>query len=193
VWGAGQVNGQLLVTRWNGAAWQHIPSPTGVTSKTEILGSETIVGTSPSSAWLFVSSHKAGSSNGTTVAEHWTGSTWAKAARFPGSLAVSAAVAPSATSVWAFGAPYSGGAAYAERYNGSTWTRVSFPAAAPLQVSAVSAGDIWAISRTTSTPKSRIPAAIEHWNGSQWKPAGLPRIPLSSKPAQHVEACGRAE
>jgi hypothetical protein len=185
VWGAGQTPAGILVTRWNGAAWQNIPSPTGVTSATVKYDGDEIVGTSPSNAWLFVATYTSGGHKGATVAEHWTGHSWAKDARFPASLALSAAVAPSADSVWAFGDSYSGGAAYAEHYNGKTWTRVSFPGVAPFQVSAVSATDIWAMSTTATTPKTRILGTIEHWNGTQWKTAALPRLTVPSKPAPH--------
>lgn len=177
VWGAG-VGAGLLVTRWNGSAWRHISSPAGVTSATMRARSAAIAATSPSNAWLFVSTFAPSTGKQAAVVEHWTGGGWVKSARFPASQSISTAVATSATSVWAFGSSASGTATYAERYNGSTWRRVSFPALVPFQVSAVSASDIWAISRVAAT--GGIRATIEHWNGSAWRTVGLPRIPLPS-------------
>jgi hypothetical protein len=182
VWGVGTTQSQLFATRWNGGAWQSVPSPAGVTSATLRLHGIAIAATSPSNAWVFATTYAPSTGKIATVAEHWTGSSWTKDARFPASQDIATAIAPSAASVWAFGSSLSGNATYAEHYNGSTWTRVSFPALAPLQVSAVSASDIWAISGVAVTPKNGIRATIEHWNGSAWQVVGLPRLSLPAGP-----------
>jgi hypothetical protein len=62
--------------------------------------------------------------------------------------------------VWVFGLDAS---PYAARYNGRGWVKVRLPAA-PDQVSAVSADDIWALRKNQAW----------HWTGGKWAAGKIP-------------------
>jgi hypothetical protein len=168
-----------LAARWNGRGWQSIPAPAGATG-----AFAAVAATSAANAWAFL--WPKGSPAGPDLAEHWTGRGWAKPVTLPANVSISAAAAAGPSSVWAFGTTTSG-APYALRYNGSKWSPVSIPAT-PLQVSVISATDIWAIASVSSKVASQ-PAkpVIEHWNGAQWKTVALPHVSLASQHVLHTE------
>jgi hypothetical protein len=187
VWAVGNTFGSSLplaplVARWNGGHWQSIPAPAGATG-----AFTTVAATSATNTWAFLWRQVTGTMKGTTRAEHWTGSGWAKpAVTFPANVSIDVAVAAGPSNVWAFGGN-SSGAPYAARYNGSKWSAVAIPAQ-PFQVSVISAKDIWAMASVSSKVPSQ-PAApvIEHWNGIQWKTVALPHISLASQHVLHAE------
>ena len=125
-------------------------------------------GDSAKDFWLFSSVHPA-------QALRFTGAGWTLAAipswvlRKPagGTLSASAAVFGPGTA-WVFSL---GAGAYAAHYNGHAWAKVRLPAA-PDDVSAVAANDIWALAGSTAL----------HWNGRTWAAIEVPVA--GKKPAE---------
>ena len=108
------------------------------------------------------------------LVEHWDGSSWTQATVAPAGSSLdqlSAVVAPSATSVWAFGSTR-----YAQYWNGAAWKRVALPvpkgAEAPEfnGAAAVSPNDIWAFGDAELQGSTYAAHAIvDHWNGHAWR------------------------
>ena len=123
------------------------------------------------------------------LVEHWNGSTWTELqiARPGGQLdQLDTVVAPSATSVWAFG-----WTRFAQRWDGTAWQRVALPVPKGSQspefhaAAAVSPNNIWAVGDVElpgSTPPAH--AVIDHWNGHHW------RMVRSSAPAGYSQLLG---
>ncbi len=165
-WSVWSGPGVTLVERSAGGAWSRIKVPGKLGA--DVASAVAIGASSASDFWLF-DTHDA------TAALRWTGARWTLqpvpswVLRRDSSGAVtvvSAVFAP--RDVWVFSL---GAGAYAARYNGHVWAKVKLPAA-PLGVSAVAPGDIWAYSSSISS--------VMHWNGKKWSAVGLPLLPLPS-------------
>jgi hypothetical protein len=87
--------------------------------------------------------------------------------------------------VWVFGTRAVGPVSrldfrpYAARFNGRRWTRVTLPGTGPAVVSALTAGDMWAVTGA-AIPGTGITASprLLHWNGRSWREfAAQPRLP----------------
>lgn len=167
-----------LVSRWNGKAWQAMPALAAPLAAVE--AKDHVVATSPSNAWVL-----GGTGTGVTgalVAQHWTGKSWSKVISVgKGSIIwPNTAVAPSASSVWAFGYDLSvASRTFVAHYNGSSWSLQSFPHPVS-EASAASASDIWVIGNDWPIPKSGIGAHINQWTGRAWRSVALPRITVPS-------------
>jgi hypothetical protein len=62
----------------------------------------------------------------------------------------------------------------AARYNGHTWRRAVLPYG-PLNVSVVSANDIWAVGiKNMALPLTKEPTYLMHWNGRSWSSVRIP-------------------
>jgi hypothetical protein len=102
----------------------------------------------------------------------WTVNHWAPPTRL--SAAIDAAVAPSASDVWAFGAPAGDArAGYIAHFNGKSWQHAAFPVQVQ-SASALSAGDIWAGGSASDGPDGSV--VIEHWNGKAWRTTPVPGL-----------------
>jgi hypothetical protein len=102
---------------------------------------------------------------------HWTGKGWTAPVRL--AAAIQAAIAPSATQLWAFGEgmkPAQTG--FVAHFTGKTWTLASFPLTGTA-AAALSPADVWA-GGTTSTGQP----GIEHWDGRKWQATPLPDLGL---------------
>jgi hypothetical protein len=160
----------FIVEHWAGSAWQRVPSASlpGLTSPDAVTAS------SSTDAWLFNGSLSSGS------ALHWNGTGWTSQSlpswvlRFneSGDVSISAPdFGPS--DLWVFSLGQEGlgkQKPYAGRFNGHRWSKAHLPAV-PVQVSAVSKDDIWAL----GTPDNPGPTEVlMHWDGHAWSTLAAP-------------------
>jgi hypothetical protein len=185
-WAAGSVctnascsKNTLLIRHWNGKAWTAVSVPKAYVNSSAEQG-ESAVAAASGSAWIMNPIQTTALSSPTAVL-HWTGKGWGATVRLPGQ--VMAAVAPSATNVWAFGAVLTAtsviGTPYAAHYDGKKWSPVRVPVPA-LHASATSASDIWAIGLSGGST-TRPALAIMHFNGKTWRTTPAPNLGLSSQ------------
>jgi hypothetical protein len=163
--GADSLCDHVFVRHWGGTAWRTVPVPKVVSVAYSDAGVSAVAASSPSSAWVFDQRGRA--SVGSTMVLHWTGRRWARPVRLV--AAIDAAVAPSATDVWAFGSPADdaqGG--YVAHFDGKFWRHASFGVQVD-SASAVSAGDVWVGGSASGATTASV--IIEHWNGKVWRKA----------------------
>ncbi len=166
----------LSVEHWTGARWAAIEPPAkfaenGVTVSDSVVGSS-----SGTDMWTFPAT---GSGQ---YALHWTASGW-RQYRLRGSAAIFGTAVFSGSDAWVFGqAPAARTAWAAARLTsrGSTarkWTRASMPGV-PVNVSALSANDIWAFGPTARTAidgRAGQDVVAMHWRGHRWHTQRIPR------------------
>ena len=161
-----------LLEHWNGSAWSQDTADEIQGYQDRLAG---VVDLGPGNAWAV------GTAGGGALLEHWNGSAWSVVAT-PGpaggqATGLTSITAVSATDIWAVGSylnttTFTNGV-YALHYNGSTWMAVPMPQPAqntPVLngVTAVSAGDVWAVGETQGVPGQGLATLTEHWNGSAW-------------------------
>jgi hypothetical protein len=107
----------------------------------------------------------------------------------PGSARLSSVSATSPRNAWAVGTIQNGpqevAAPLAEHWNGKSWRVVPVPDGVYhyenrlFSVSAVSAGDAWAVGNSFGRPIHLQPSAplAEHWNGRSWTAVATPKPP----------------
>ena len=162
-------NGTVVIRHWDGRAWRAVTPPRAYINSPLDQGAGPVVAISASNAWIFAA--RGTQSVDYTDALHWTGRRWANPVRL--NTAIQAAVAPSATDVWAFGPPARyGQTGYVAHYNGRTWTHGTFPITADA-ASSSSATDIWVGGESGNGPG---PLGMEHWDGRSWRATRLPSV-----------------
>jgi hypothetical protein len=173
-WAAGTVcQGQckvshLLVSHWDGTAWQPVtPPPAKVATSSEAIAGAS----SASNAWVFASVGLGPRAE----ALHWNGTAWDSATKLRATSEMAATVVLSPTDAWAFGLVLAPSLApYAVHYNGTGWSRVKFPINTNA-ASATSGSDIWATGTTFGSTQN---PAVVRWTGSAWHTVALPHASL---------------
>lgn len=201
-WAAGVSASALVVKRWNGHSWQGVPVPARFNVAPAVFdGDDEVIGSSSASnVWTFP--QVTSGSKTANFALRWTGSTW-RTFTLRGTIGVFGTAVFSRSNAWAFGQAkprkqgLGFGPPYAARFNGSSWRRVSMPGT-PLDVSPLSARDIWAFGPTTRTAINTGTAqdrVAMHWNGKSWHTLAVPRYQLSGHRAlaQALVALGPAD
>jgi hypothetical protein len=199
-WAAGVSASAVVVKRWNGRGWRGVPVPARFNVAPGFFaGDDEVIGSSsPRNVWTFPQVNTA--SGTANFALRWNGSSW-RTFRLRGTLGIFHTAVFGRDDAWAFGqAParkqgLGFGPPYVIRFNGSSWRRVSMPGT-PLDVSPLSARDIWAFGPTTKTAINTGTAqdrVAMHWNGKAWRTLAVPRYRLSGHRAlvQAVIALGR--
>jgi hypothetical protein len=103
----------------------------------------------------------------------WTGKRWAAPVRLPTSI--QAAIAPSATQLWAFGDGIKlGQAGYVAHFTGRAWKHGPFPVSG-MATAALSPRDLWVGGNLASGKPG-----IEHWDGHKWRATPVPDLGLGS-------------
>lgn len=158
-----------LIERWNGAAWQQVPSPSpGVA--TFLTGVRAV---SPADVWAVGSFTTKTREKPLTL--HWDGHTWRQVASpAPGTRSeLNGLGVVSANDVWAVGDDFSDSShdrAVILHWNGTKWSQVTIPALGTgsdlAGVTATSRGNAWAVGDVTSGGVTS--ALILHWNGRVW-------------------------
>ena len=169
--GAGDTsNGTIVVRHWDGKAWRVVTPPKAYINSPLDQGVGAVAATSGSNAWVLAA--RGAESVDYTEALHWTGKRWTAPVRLD--AAIQAAIAPSATQLWAFGLPaVYGRTGYFAHFNGKTWTHGSFPISGTA-AAARSASDVWVGGDTANG------LGIEHWDGHRWHVTPLPDLGLGS-------------
>jgi hypothetical protein len=188
-WVAGIINdGEpdqgALVENWNGRTWRQVALPAGDSSRVAAKIPLVVVGASSSrDVWVFGEfGHFLRLRDG-----RWT---HGLIPSFPRETFIDQVAAFSPCDVWAFGLRATGSPSngtfrllpFAERFDGRAWRQVPIPARpneGAFTVSAVSAGDMWALDGTVSSGSGLYAKPrVLHWNGSSWRPAAVqPRRP----------------
>jgi len=171
-------NGTVVVRHWDGRAWRAVTPPSAYINSPLDQGVAAVAATSAANAWVLAA--RGTDSVDYTDALHWTGRRWAAPVRLE--AAIQAAVAPSATQLWAFGQPTTvESPGYFAHLNGRTWTYGSFPLTGTA-AAARSAGDVWV---GGNTPDG---LGIEHWDGRRWHVTALPDLGLGPGSASQLFA-----
>jgi len=162
----------LQVRRWTGKKWELIAVPKAYVNSATELSVDAVAARSASSAWVM---NQVGTEESSSTAVlHWTGKKWNPVITL--SAQIFAAVAPSPTDAWAFGATPAV-TPYAAHYNGSKWSRVSFPISG-VSAASLSPAYIWVIGDPVSA--SSAPFAIMLFNGKTWRSTPLPGLGLTA-------------
>lgn len=165
-----------LIERWDGTGWtpQKIPGS---------LALQAVSATSANNAWAVGVDTSDGFSEERPAILRWNGATWQAQPSAPsiggnGFGSLSAISAASQGDAWAVGGNTVTGT-LAEHWNGSSWQ--VYPVPRPHHFGAVLNGvvtlapnDAWATGNAFP-PDGAERALIEHWNGTSWQPANLPR------------------
>jgi hypothetical protein len=176
-----------VMEHWNGRSWKEVSLPSSVARVwSDPVGAFQVMGASSgSNVWAFgqVSIGKAGDAYLRLSGRRWTTGT------LPGSkdreTIVSAVEVLGSSDVWAFGGQTSLGSSesvltpYAAHFNGKAWSTFAVPGKnAIAAVSAVTSGNMWAVTGTTGTtslfgPPGPQASTVLHWNGSSWQEAAV--------------------
>jgi hypothetical protein len=169
--------GTARLLHWNGTTWtRHGPAALGKLRAPAALGAS-----SASDVWVFGGQY--GAVDKRTTDLHWNGHTWRKItaprwviSRDDDGFQPASAQVFGPRDVWVFSLILAGGEGrdpdLAARYNGHRWVKVHLPAG-PVEVSAVSRTDIWAIGVANKTGRSEL----MHWNGKHWSIRRIPDPP----------------
>ena len=165
---------KTLIEHWNGSHWSITPSPNpaGGFHTTNALGG--VVAITPTNAWAFGFYEKATTSFRTLI-EHWNGTKWSVVPSpdsGAGENTLGAAVARSATDIWAVGYRGDPGTrrTLTERWDGSKWTIVASPSVGTgdnflFGAAAAPGGPVWAVG---SDSVSFGQTLALRWNGHAW-------------------------
>jgi hypothetical protein len=166
-------NGTIVVRHWDGTSWRAVKPPKAYINTPLDQGAGQVTATSASNVWLAV--YRGKESVDYTDMLHWTGNGWAAPVRLP--TFIQAAIATSATQLWAFGdAIKAGQAGYFAHLSGKVWTHGSFPVSSTA-AAALSPTDVWTGGNTSSGAPG-----IEHWDGHKWRATPLPDLGLGGPP-----------
>jgi len=170
-WAVGNDGNATLAEHWNGATWKTVPTPPPAPGYRETL--EDVADLAPDDAWAVGVSFAPDDGTGSTLVEHWDGSTWSiVASPNPGSYInqLTSMDAMSGSDIWAVGFSENGlvGSPLIEHWDGTSWSVVPGP---PVTgglggVAAISADDIWAAGYQTYVTHER--AVMLHWDGASW-------------------------
>ncbi len=138
---------KTLIARWDGTAWQRVPSPTPASGGS--LYSVTV--TAAHRGWAVGESGSATGTKTKTLVLRWNGTSW-KQVPSPtpaGGATLYGVAVTSARSAWAVGWAYRGHKTLILRWNGTTWSRVPSPTPAGgailTGVAGTSASSAWAV------------------------------------------------
>jgi hypothetical protein len=180
---AGQTPPPPVAYHWNGSAWSLTATPSlGVNG-----GLNAVSASGTDDAWAVGFTLPSGYRVRQPLYEHWNGSAWSVV---PGpGLGLNGVADLSATNAWAVGIRGT-----VVHWDGTAWSNVavpspnpSYPAGANLTaITAISAGDIWAVGSFYNTSFT-ISAFALHYNGSSWAVTILPQPAVSgpSRPILH--------
>lgn len=172
VWAPGGSTSQ----HWDGKNWTKVPLPDVLRAPHQTGALSQIAASSSSNVWAFGFSSPSGTATRSQYAFRWNHGHWTVAHKWTTWNWISDAVVLSPTDVWVFG----GGSVDSNdfgtwHYNGKTWSRLGTSGPRPMAVSALSAGDIWAVGAAL-TPNDFDGRYVTHWNGHRWTKVDTPNI-----------------
>jgi hypothetical protein len=168
---------KTLIEHWNGSRWSITASPSPASGFHTTNALAAVVAIGPKNAWAFGFYLKTSTSFRTLV-EHWNGSRWSVVPSpnsGSGENTLAAAVARSATDIWAVG--YHGDPGHrrtlTEHWNGAAWSIIASPSVDTgdnflFGAAAAPSGPVWAVG-SDSVSFGRTLAV--RWNGHAWTTA----------------------
>jgi hypothetical protein len=164
--------GVPLVEHFDGTRWSitaTAPVPAGDDVRLAGVGFS-----SASDGWAVGTDTNLATGTGTSVIEHFNGTSWTRLpspAGEPLRAGLVSVAAVSATDAWAVGS--AGKTPLIEHWNGSTWNIVTgaVSSARLYSITALSAGNIWAVGETGNRAVTPV---IEHFDGTAWHQVAQP-------------------
>jgi S-layer homology domain len=172
-----------LVERWDGSAWNFVPSPNFGPGSNVLAEVAAVSGTDVWAVGYYSESY--GGAPVHTLIEHWDGSAWnIVPGPDPESGYLDGVAVVSESDVWAVGHYYDHtvGQEYTliEHWNGNTWNIVPSPNFGSGDdnllkgVAVVSGTDVWAVGSYYNPTVGQT--LIEHWDGSAWNIIPSPNL-----------------
>lgn len=174
---------QTLAEHWDGTSWTIFPTP-NIGSLNNDLNA--VIAISTTDVWAVGDYQIDTNSDFGTIAEHWTGTSWALVATAnptPFSLLLGV-TAVSTSDVWAVGTYFdftlSQLRTLVEQWNGTSWSLVSSPNPNAFDnelfgVSAFNSSDVWAVGEQSLSGQP-FQSLAEHWNGTVWATITTPNL-----------------
>jgi hypothetical protein len=174
----------MIVEHWDGKSWTIVFSPGHFNRTGALMG---IAALSPTNVWS-VGSDK----DDLLIAEHFDGAQWSAVPTPQVSeyfSVLNSITALSENDIWAVGA-YQNTQGTVDsglvlHWNGSGWSQEKSPNWGPGNqvvlrgISALSANDIWAVGDYGDS--DTLQAVSQHWDGTRWSKAGIPRKGLATQ------------
>jgi hypothetical protein len=192
-WATGRSYDLAQILHWNGKAWSRVPIPSLGSSGLGAIGAA-----SASDIWAV----------GSGASLHWNGKTWTRVpVPVSGLHNLNSVKVLSPGNAWAVGSvtvASSFGDISANlilHWNGKTWARIPSPAPIDAKygdflngITAVSAGDIWAVGCTDGCQvQGEFNPQIERWNGKTWKQVAAPATPYGIYALNSVAAASAGD
>jgi hypothetical protein len=195
VWAVGISNdtstsSRTLAEHWDGTSWSIKPTANPDTRHNQLFSVSAVLSTN---VWAvgYYDINATSLNDSATLAEHWNGTSWSKAATVNPTVGANffGVTAIAANDVWAVGRYYNFGNSswntLIENYNGSTWSVVSSADSSPFDyneldtISAFSSTDIWAVGFHAPVIDGNgdlgtLQALAEHWDGFTWTIVSTP-------------------
>jgi hypothetical protein len=178
---------RALTERWNGSAWQIVPSVRSDPSYDTRL--HALAATGASDVWAVGTKTQLAGYTSHGLFEHWDGHGWhevAHAADEPANTVLVSVSADSPGDAWAAGFYTTSGnllLPVIEHWNGTSWSLVTGAFGGQSYydrlstVSALAPNDVWAFGTTDRHPS----IVAEHWNGNTWTMVPTPFIGYDSE------------
>jgi hypothetical protein len=159
-----------LTMRWNGSAWNVVPSPDTASFENHLLA---IDGVSADDLWAVGNTRNGDYSVASPLALHWDGSVWSVVptpTANDGTL--EGVVALASNDVWAVGSMFSTAllwhVPFALHWDGRSWSSVAVPSPTPqggrlFGVAALSPTRVYAVGQAPG-----VPSLVLRWNGTGW-------------------------
>jgi hypothetical protein len=177
---------RAIVSRWNGAGWEIVPSPRDPAASSEGLFGVACASSADCRAvgWAW----REGGFK--PLVEHWDGAEWRRGEAPALSPAAESGhlqdvACASATACWAVGQTIDADLVahpFVARWDGRSWTSDPAHPSRRLEgylagVACTTATDCWAVGAQRTAASQR--PLVEHWDGSSWVPVGSPELALN--------------
>jgi hypothetical protein len=201
-WAVGLNGRKTLIIRWNGKAWQPVPSPAPAPAS-GAYGLQAAAAVSSGDAWAVGGNLL---THDQALILHWNGTAWKRvpSPRSARGMVLYSVAATSARNAWAAGYGSTGTTPrpLILHWNGTAWKPV--PGRNPggrsvlTGVAAISEGDAWAVGYAGGLLSEKVSTLILHWNGRAWRRVPSPNpagrsvlIGVAATSAQNAWAVGR--
>jgi hypothetical protein len=176
---AAPLGSHTIIHHWDGAAWEHVPSPDGATGDRAVNALNDVFALAPDHAWAVgesVESPGWGTKPSRVLVEQWDGTAWRfvpAPSPFTGENQLNGVSGTAPNDIWAVGFALdeqdTAATTLTMHWDGAEWSIVATDdlrgggsGAAFQAVEAISAEDVWAVG---SQPSG---ALIAHWDGASW-------------------------